>query len=401
MNQQHKDTLFEINESLLKATKVSLNLPLPDKQLVKMCGASEHAAGYVLLIEDYADPSAKQTYAPVAFGSKKFQGGQMSLTMYAKQFLAMHFAFDESGHILWGAKKPIIVMTDNKALTRFFWAKHIPPSLWNFCDQTLQFNFLLAHVPGVENPAADYLSRLEIRPEERVHLKFTDNIPIHRIEIDIASRASKQEEDQPDYFPTSEPLRRKRQKDVKAMNLAINTDVAHDDGKGMKFTNCERTVASDDFIANDNHLTYRLTDVDEPIQLIQFIRKVSLSRPVMNQVSPAEGIDIFGSQKTNWVIQKMIRVLEGSEILQHPVNMQDQFFQKLHKNRKRLQVVSGVLYRQFFDHTGLESHEQLVVPEDCNLKIIRTMHNSPVQRHPGLKKLLYELRKRLLTKPSL
>ena len=131
------------------------------------------------------------------------------------------------------------------------------------------------------------------------------------------------------------------------MNLAINTDVAQDDGKGMKFTNCERTAASDDFKANDNHLTYDLTDVDEPIQLTQFIRKVSISRPVMSQVSPAEGIDLIENQKTNWVIQKMIRVLEGSEILQHLVNMQDQFFQKLHKIRKRLQVVNGVLYRQF------------------------------------------------------
>ena len=65
----------------------------------------------------------------------------MSLTMYAKEFLAMHFAFDKFGYILCGAKKPIIVMTDNKALTRFFQAKHIPPSFWNFCDQTLQFNF--------------------------------------------------------------------------------------------------------------------------------------------------------------------------------------------------------------------------------------------------------------------
>ena len=93
-------------------------------------------------------------------------------------------------------------MTDNKALTRFFQGKHIPPSLWNFCDQTLQFNFLLAHVPGVENPAADYFSRLEIKPEDRVHLKLTDTIPIHRIEIDIASRTPKQEEDEPDYFLT-------------------------------------------------------------------------------------------------------------------------------------------------------------------------------------------------------
>ena len=114
----------------------------------------------------------------------------------------------------------------------------------------------------------------------------------------------------------------------------------------------------------------------------------------MSQVSPAEGIDLIQIQKTNWVNQKTIRFLEGSEILQPPVSMQDQFFQKLHKNRKRFQVVNGVLYRQLFDHTGLESHKQLVVPEDCILKIIRTLHNSPVQGHPGLKKMLYELRKR-------
>ena len=222
---------------------------------------------------------------------------------------------------------------------------------------------------------------------------MTDTIPIHRIEIDIASRTPNKEEDEPDYFPISEPLRCKRQKEVKEMNLAPGIDVAHDDGKRMKFTNCERTAASDEF-ATDNHLTYRLTDVDEPIQLTQFINKVSLSNPVMSQVSPAEGINLIQIQKTNWVIQKMIRFLEGSEILQHPVSMQDHFFQKLHKNRKRLQVVNGVLYRQFYDHTGLESHKQLVVPEDCILKIIRTLHNSPVQGHPGSKKMLYELRKR-------
>ena len=109
------------------------------------------------------------------------------------------------------------------------------------------------------------------------------------------------------------------------MNLAVNTDVAHDDEKGMKFANCERTAASDDFLVNDNHLTYRLRDMNEPIQHSKFIRKISLSSPVMNQVSPAEGIDLIETQKTNWVIEKLIRVVKGSEILQHPVNKQDQF----------------------------------------------------------------------------
>ena len=55
LEQSHKDTIFEINEALLKATKLSLKLPLPEKQLVIMCDASEHAAGYVLLIEDYTE----------------------------------------------------------------------------------------------------------------------------------------------------------------------------------------------------------------------------------------------------------------------------------------------------------------------------------------------------------
>ena len=87
------------------------------------------------------------------------------------------------------------------------------------------------------------------------------------------------------------------------MNLAPGIDVAHDDGKKMKFTNCERTAASDEF-ATDNHLTYRLTDVDETIQLTQFINKVSLSNPVMSQVSPAEGIDLIQIQKLTGSFKK-------------------------------------------------------------------------------------------------
>ena len=50
-----------------------------------MCDATENAAGYVLLIEDYTekDGAILKSYAPVAFGSQRFTEGQMSLTMYA------------------------------------------------------------------------------------------------------------------------------------------------------------------------------------------------------------------------------------------------------------------------------------------------------------------------------
>ena len=131
-----------------------------------MCDASEHAVGYVFLKEDYtySNVGPMKSYAPVVFVSQRFTDVQMSLTTYAEEFLAMHFAFDEFEHFLWGSKKPIIFMTNNKALTRFFQLKRIPPKLWNYCDQALQFDFGLAHVPEVENPAADYLSRIDIKP---------------------------------------------------------------------------------------------------------------------------------------------------------------------------------------------------------------------------------------------
>ena len=83
------------------------------------------------------------------------------------------------------------------------------------------------------------------------------------------------------------------------MNLADNVDLVPDDGTRMKFTNCERTAALDDLQATDRHLTYRLTDVIEPIQLTKLIRKVSLSSPLMSYVNPVEGINLFENQKTS------------------------------------------------------------------------------------------------------
>ena len=97
--------------------------------------------------------STKKTYAPVAFGSKTFSPSQLKLSIYAKEFLAIYFAFMEYSHILWGSTKPTIVLTDNK---------------WNACDFVLQFRFKIAHVPGRMNTEADFLSRLDISPKEKV-----------------------------------------------------------------------------------------------------------------------------------------------------------------------------------------------------------------------------------------
>ena len=384
LNQQHKDIIFEINENLAKAAKLSLRLPLPDKQLVIMCDASEHAAGYVLLIEDYTETNdgPMKMYAPVSFGSQRFTEGQMSLTMYAKEFLAMHFAFDEFAHILWGVKKPTIVMTDNKALTRFFQSKRIPPKLWNYCDQTLQFEFVLAHVPGTENPAADYLSRLDIRPEERIHLKLNDEIPVFHVEIDLASRTPKQDEEEEEYIPDDQQTTTTKQNE--AINAILDQVPMCSDESSGQFRERIETIR--------HQITPIITGQHDEMTFTRFRRK--LHDNVVNQVCPNGEFQIIQDQLVNPDIQRMIRILNQKETLPNHVNFESQFFQKLVKNKKRLEVVNNVLYRNFFDGTGKIKCKQIVTPTETIQKIIQSLHDDPLQGHPGCNKMLHELRKR-------
>ena len=196
----------ELNEALDRCCQLAMRQPLAGKQLVLMTDASLQAASYAVLIED--DPnqkftSTRKTYAPIAYGSKTYSPSQIKMSIYAKEFLAIYMAFKEFGHILWGATKPVIIMTDSKSVTRFFQTKMIPPPLWNACDFVLQFNFTIAHIPGKMNTAADFLSRLEMDPNEKLILKIREDIPTKPIEVNIESTGIAREE--PVFFdPTDQ-----------------------------------------------------------------------------------------------------------------------------------------------------------------------------------------------------
>ena len=87
-------------------------------------------------------------------------------------------------HFIWGSDKPVLILRENKNLTRFFQAKAIPPTLWKYVDRVTAFNIVVAHVPGKANAVADFLSRLQSDANETIELKPTDHIPIREIEID-------------------------------------------------------------------------------------------------------------------------------------------------------------------------------------------------------------------------
>ena len=185
-----KVTFDSINKALSDACQLALKQPIPGKQLVLLTDASFRSAGYALMIEDSPDQkiqSKRKTYAPVAFGSSVFSPAQLKMSIYSKEFLANYMAFLEFASILWETPKLLIVLTDNKSVTRFFQTKAILPSLWNACDYVLQFNFKIAHIAGSVNTAADFLSRLELKVTEKIHLKIQADVQTTPIEVSTSS----------------------------------------------------------------------------------------------------------------------------------------------------------------------------------------------------------------------
>ena len=142
------------------------------------------------MIEDNPDQeiqAKKKTFAPVEFGSKIFSAAKLKMSIYSKQFLPIYMAFLEIAHILWEASKPTIALTDNRSVTRFFQTNAIQPSLWNGRIYVLQFNFKIAHIAGSVNTAAEFLSRLELRVTEKIHLENREVVQTTPIEVTTSS----------------------------------------------------------------------------------------------------------------------------------------------------------------------------------------------------------------------
>ena len=88
----------EVHNAPDRCCDLALIQPLSNMQIAIMTDASFSAAGYAVLIED--DPLEKNTstrkaFAGMAYGSKTFSPTQLNLSMYAKEFLAIFFAFKE------------------------------------------------------------------------------------------------------------------------------------------------------------------------------------------------------------------------------------------------------------------------------------------------------------------
>ena len=350
----------EINEALDRCCLLALRQPLPGKQLVLMTDASFQAAGYAVLIED--DPnqkytSTRKTYAPIAYGSKTYSPSQIKMSIYAKEFLAIYMAFTEFGHIFWGATKPVIIMTDSNSVTRFFQTKMIPPPLWNACDFALQFNFTIAHIPGKMNTAADFLSRLEMDPNEKVILKIREDIPTKPIEVNIEYIGIAQEEpvfsDPTDHQETTEKELWKRKEEVR-----------------NAIPNEPPVITVSCYYANDLHketTTVNIAQLTKP------------SRILIEQDSDPTLLNFK---------REMLGLPFDEQIL-----LNDARYMHYSRNKKRIIIKDDILYRQYYNDLGEVSHLQVLLPGQL-LKVLSQSLHGTASKHPEISKMMQEIRQK-------
>ena len=346
----------EINRDLDRCSQLDLRQPLPNRQLVLMTDASFTAAGYAILTED--DPnqkftSVKKSYAPIAYGSKTFISSQLKMSIYAKEFLAIYYAFKEFGHKFWGTPKPVIILTDNKSVTRFFQTKIIPPPLWNTCDFVIQFNFTIAHIPGKNNTAADYLSRMEMDPTEKLVLKIRADVETQPIEVNVQSAGVSEEEQ---VFFTEEDNETKEQIWERKRQSKTGLKVA------------ETAIQID---AISENVVEEITNFTQKLRRTNQVLLEQSKDPILLQLKAK----IQNEEYSEKILQQDIRY-------RHCLN-----------NLDRIVLKDEIVTRKYYDETGQIKYHQILLPKHLLKELLQAIHCT-AHRHPGISKILQEVRQK-------
>ena len=345
----------EINRALDKCCDLALQQPIPIKQIALMTDVSFGATGYAVLIEDESSQkfiSICKSYAPVAYGPKTFTPAQIKMSSYAKDLLAVYFAFKDFGHIFWGEPKPVIILTDNKTVTRFFQIKIVPPALWNACDYAIQFIFVIEHIPGAQNTATDYLFRPEANPKDKIVMKIREDVQTLPIGT-IVQLAGVSQEEQIFYTNDDEETE-------------------------------EQYWTRKEAIRNNPAL-------DEPAVSIQTLSTNLIKQPEI-QVRLRKTNQMIIEQSKDAVVQQLKAKLLHEEFSEN-VLQQVARYRHYASNLERIVVKEQILTRQYFDETGNVKYHQVLLPQHLLQEMLLSLHGT-AHKHPGISKMLQEIRQR-------
>ena len=242
----------------------------------------------------------------------------------------------------------MIILTD-KSVTRFFQTKIIPPTLWNACDYVIQFNFTIAHIPGKNITAADYLSRLEVCPKEKPILHIREDISTTPIELNVQSAGVTEEEK---IFYTDEDEETKEQIWKRKQDARSNP-----------------TNHFPDFLLE--HLSNH-NNIHPQTSILQ-----KLAKPTTMAIEQQNDLILH---QLRLKLQKEESILQQNSRYRHYCRQLD-----------RLSVHDDIIFRDYYDETGSVQFRQALLPKHLINELLQSLHGN-AKKHPGISKMLNEIR---------
>lgn len=100
------------------------------------------------------------TVKPIGYYSKKLSPAEQNYPTHDKELLAIRKTFEHFRPWLHGSKEPIKVWSDHQALTKFLTKNDLGNQrVARWAEYLSEFSFVIHHLPGKDNSAADALSR--------------------------------------------------------------------------------------------------------------------------------------------------------------------------------------------------------------------------------------------------
>ena len=212
----------------------------------------------------------------------------------------------------------------------------------------------MAHIAGSVNTAADFLSRLELKVMEKIHLKTRDDVQTTHIEVSTSSSDVADEEQffftQTDSQEETEEqiLQCKGQSQKKAPKRVVNEEPSSMKPSIKEFTKIDGNTTS--FSINGIKVSARIR-VDQDADLVPKNLKLK----------------ILGQPHDDVLLTT------------------DRRFKHYKSNEGRIILKDGLLFRKSCGETGSLKYYQILIPKKLVNEVLRSLHGE-FGKHPGITK---------------
>ena len=223
----------------------------------------------------------------------------------------------------------------------------------------MQYNFVIAHIPGSTNTGAVFLSPVELDATKKLEFTIRDDIQVTPIEVNIQSNGVAEEETlylEGEDALTQEQLWKQKQHS----------------GDKAKFAHEKLALGEIDQMQKYHHPT------------------ASRYQHKFGHFKDNAKIRI---EKNNDPVLRNLRKIVEKQISDENEFISDTRYKYYQQNLPRTEVRNDVLVRKYYDDTGMISHYQLLLPHQLPNEFLHSLHGQSA-KSPGIAKKIQEARRK-------